>query len=124
MEPALDTESRQRKSDPCPPKVCDRRLRRRRICSWRPLASERACLLCRTAGVCTHDGPGLSELVTGTLAGVPRRRAERLVENALLRQPLIALGRRTQTPRLTRREWLSLVFLARWVPNEKQVLPI
>ena len=43
---------------------------------------------------------------------------------ALLRQQLIVLGRNTKTPRLTWRERLSLVFLARWVPNWKQVLQI
>jgi putative transposase len=37
---------------------------------------------------------------------------------------LIVLHRNTKTPRLTRRERLSLVFLARLVPNWKQVLQI
>jgi len=43
---------------------------------------------------------------------------------ALLRQQLIVLGRNTKTPRLAWRERLSLVCLARWVPNWKQVLQI
>jgi putative transposase len=68
--------------------------------------------------------PARSNLVTGTLADLPRSRAELLAENALLRQQLIVLHRRTKTPRLTWREWLSLLFLARWVPNWKQVLRI
>jgi hypothetical protein len=46
--------------------------------------------------------------VTGTLADLPRSRAELLAENALLRQQLIVIRRRTKTPRLTWRERLSL----------------
>jgi len=57
--------------------------------------------------------PARPNLLTGTLA-----------ENALLRQQLIVLRRNTKTPRLTWRERLSLVFLARWVPNWKQVVQI
>jgi len=37
---------------------------------------------------------------------------------------LIVLGRNTKTPWLTSPERLSLIFLARWVPNWKQVLQI
>ncbi len=48
-------------------------------------------------------------LVTSTLADPPRRRAELLVENALLRQQLIVLRRRTKTPRLTSQERLFLL---------------
>ena len=68
--------------------------------------------------------PARPNLVTGTLADLPRSRVELLSENALLRQQLIVLRRTTKTPRLTWRERLSLVFLARWVPNWKQVLQI
>ena len=68
--------------------------------------------------------PARPNLVTGTLADLPRSRAELLAENALLRQQLIVLRRGTKTPRLTWQERLSLVFLARWVPNWKQVLQI
>ena len=68
--------------------------------------------------------PAQSNLVTGTLADLPRSRAELVAENALLRQQLIVLHRKTKTPRLTWRERLSLLFLARWVPNWKQVLQI
>ena len=63
-------------------------------------------------------------MVTGTLADLPRSRAELLAENALLRQQLIVLHRRTKTPRLTSRERLSIVFLARWVANWKHVMQI
>ena len=68
--------------------------------------------------------PAHPNLVTGTLADLPRRRAELLAENAFLRQQLIVLRRNKKTPRLTWRERLSLVFLARWVPNWKQVLQL
>jgi putative transposase len=62
--------------------------------------------------------------VTGTLADLPCHRAELLAENAQLRQQLMVLRRNTKTPRLTWRERLSLLVLARWVPNWKQVLQI
>jgi transposase InsO family protein len=68
--------------------------------------------------------PASANMVTGTLADLPRSRTELLAENALLRQQLIVLHRRTKTPRLTWRARLSLLFLARWVPNWKQVLQI
>jgi|SRR5579859_3483545 len=68
--------------------------------------------------------PARPNLVTGTLADLPRRRAELLPENALLRQQLIVLRRNTTTSRLTWRERLSLLFLARWVPNWKHVVQI
>jgi hypothetical protein len=63
-------------------------------------------------------------LVTGTLADLPRSRAQLLAENALLQQQLIILHRRTKTPRLTWQERLSLLFLAHGVPSWKQVLQI
>jgi hypothetical protein len=50
--------------------------------------------------------PARLNLVTGTLADLPRGRAELLAENALLRQQLIVLHRRVKTPRLTWRERL------------------
>ena len=68
--------------------------------------------------------PARPNLVTGTLADLPRSRAELLAENALLRQPLIALRRNMKTPRLRLSNRLPLIFLARWVPNWKQVLQI
>jgi putative transposase len=68
--------------------------------------------------------PARSNMVTGTLADMPRSRAELLAENVLLRQQLIVLHRRTKTPRLTWRERLSLLFLAHWVANWKQALQI
>ncbi len=68
--------------------------------------------------------PASPNVVTGTLADLPRSRAELLAENALLRQQLIVLHRQVKTPRLTWRERLPFLFLARWVPNWKQVLQI
>ena len=85
---------------------------------WARLSSAASQLLRRLTE------PAHPNLVTGTLADLPRSRAELLAENALLRQQLIVLRRTTKTPRLTWRERLSLVFLARWVPNWKQVLQI
>ena len=44
--------------------------------------------------------PAQSNLMTGTLADLPRNRSELLAENALLRQQLIVLHRQVKTPRL------------------------
>lgn len=68
--------------------------------------------------------PGGPNLVPGTLADLTRCRAELLAENALLRQQLSILHRRTKTPRLTWHERLTLLFLVRWVPNWNQVLQV
>ncbi len=68
--------------------------------------------------------PACPNVVIGTLADLPRGRAELLAENALLRQQLLVLHRQVKTPRLTWRERLSLLFLAHWVPNWKQLLQI
>ena len=53
--------------------------------------------------------PTSSNLVTGTLADLPRRRSELLAKNALLRQQLIVLRRQIKTPRLTGRDRLLLL---------------
>ena len=42
--------------------------------------------------------PARPNLVTGALADLSRHRAELLAENALLRQQLLVLRRRTKTP--------------------------
>src|SRR5829696_7688282 len=68
--------------------------------------------------------PARPNMVTGTLADLPRSRAALLAENALLRQQLLVLRRRTKTPRLMGWERMSLLFLASWVPNWRQVLQI
>ena len=53
--------------------------------------------------------PAQSNLVTVTLADLPRRRTALIAENALMRQQLIVLHRQVKTPRLTWRERLSLL---------------
>ena len=53
--------------------------------------------------------PASPNLITGTLADLPRRRSELLAENALLRQQLIVLHRQVTTPHLTGRDRLSLL---------------
>jgi putative transposase len=68
--------------------------------------------------------PARPNLVTGTLADLPCSRAELLVENALLRQQLIVLRRRTKAPHQPWPERLSLVILACWVPNWNHVLQL
>jgi putative transposase len=62
--------------------------------------------------------------VAGTLADIPRGRSELIAENAFLRQQLMVLHRRFKTPRLTWRDRLSLLLLARWAPNWKLILQI
>jgi hypothetical protein len=59
--------------------------------------------------------PAHPNVMTDTLADLPRTRVELLAENVLLWQQLIILGR-TKTPRLTGRERLSLLFLAPCFP--------
>ena len=81
-----------------------------------------ASVVCRSQFFRRLAKPARPSLLTGTLADLPRSRAELLAENALLRQQLIVLRRHTKTPRLTWSERMSLIFLARWVPNWKQVL--
>jgi len=44
--------------------------------------------------------PAVSNPVTGTLADLPRSRAQLLAENAFLRQQLAILHRQTKTPAL------------------------
>jgi len=68
--------------------------------------------------------PADSNAVTGTLADLPRSRAQLLVENTFLRQQLAVLHRQTKTPRLAWRDRLSLLLLAPWVPNWKSILQI
>jgi putative transposase len=66
--------------------------------------------------------PALVCPVTGTLAYLPRSRAQLLAENAFLRQQLTVLHRQTKTPRHARRDRLSLFLLAPWVPNWRSIL--
>jgi putative transposase len=68
--------------------------------------------------------PAISNPITGTLADLPRNRAQLLAENAFLRQQVAVLHRQTKTPRLAWRDRLSLLLLASWVPNWKSILQI
>lgn len=68
--------------------------------------------------------PARSNPVTGTLADLPRNRAQLLAENAFLRQQLAVLHRQTKTPRLSGRDRLSLLLLAPWVHNWRSILQI
>ena len=67
--------------------------------------------------------PALTNPITGTLADLPRSRAQLLVGNAFLRQQLAVLHRQTKTSRAWR-DHLSLLLLAPWVPNWKSILQI
>jgi len=78
---------------------------------WSRLASTANQLFRRIAR------PACSKLVTGTLADLPRSRAQLLAENALLAQQMVVLHRQVATLPLTRRDRLSLLFRARLVPN-------
>jgi transposase InsO family protein len=64
------------------------------------------------------------KVLTGTLVDLPLTRSELIAENALLRQQLVVLHRQVKTPRLTWRDRLSLLLLARWVPNWQHILQI
>ncbi len=68
--------------------------------------------------------PALSNPLTGTLADLPRSRAQLRAENAFLRQQLAVLHRQTKPPHLTAHDRLSLLLLAPWVPNWKSILQI
>src|SRR5713101_4208706 len=68
--------------------------------------------------------PALSSPLTGTLADLPRSRAQLLVENAFLRQQLAVLHRQTKTPRLSGRDRLSLLLFAPSLPTWKPILQI
>jgi transposase InsO family protein len=68
--------------------------------------------------------PARSNPLTGTLADLPRSRAQLLAENVFLRQQLAVLHRQTRTPQLSKRDRLALLLLARWVPNWKSILQL
>jgi putative transposase len=85
---------------------------------WDPLAKAAHQLFRRVTQ------PALSNPLTGTLADLPRSRAQLLAENAFLRQQLAVLHRQTKTPRLAARDRPSLLLLAPWGPNWKSILQI
>jgi hypothetical protein len=59
-------------------------------------------------------------MVSGEVADLTRSRAELALENMLLRQQLIVLKRQMKRPKLTWREQITLVLLARWVGERWQ----
>lgn len=65
-----------------------------------------------------------SNLFAGTIADLPRSRADLILENALLRQQLIILRRQIKRPHLKKRDRLALVILARLTRFWKQTLLI
>ena len=85
-----------------------------------------ASVICRQPILAPTDRTRPSEPgdgYAGRSPAQPRGTARRRLR-ALLRHQLIVLRRNTKTPWLTWPDRLSLAFLARWVPNWKQVLQI
>jgi transposase InsO family protein len=83
------------------------------------------CLLwtCRSHALAAPQ-PLLQRQAVGMLGDLLRSRSELVAENALLRQQLIVLRRRTKRPRCTRLDRLLLVLLARRVRAWRQALLI
>ena len=63
-------------------------------------------------------------MVGGGVVDVTRSRAELIVENMLLRQQLVVLQRQMKRPKLTWRDRLELLLLARLVVKWKDALKI
>jgi hypothetical protein len=61
---------------------------------------------------------------TGALMGLPRARKDLLLENAFLRHQLMILARQNFRPKITVKDRLRLLFLARLLPNWKSLLRI
>ena len=57
--------------------------------------------------------PTTARLVMSSLADLPRSRTDLIAENAMLRQQLIILNRQVKRPKLSYRDRIRLVFLAR-----------
>jgi putative transposase len=68
--------------------------------------------------------PATSVLLVGILSDLTRSRTDLVVENALLRQQLIALKRQLTRPQLTNPERFRLVFLSHFTAFWKQALHI
>lgn len=75
-----------------------------------------------------HDGiarwmkPHSTSLLLGTIADLARGKSELLVENALLRVPLIILRRQAKRPTCRKTDRILLSLLARMLWTWKQVL--
>ena len=68
--------------------------------------------------------PTTVALALGALSDVSRSRVDLLVENAILRQQVIVLRRQVKRPRLTHKDRLRLVLLARCTKFRAQALHI
>jgi putative transposase len=68
--------------------------------------------------------PAAPDLIPGIFSDITRSRADLVVENALLRQQLIALNRQIKRPQLSNRDRFLLVFLSHFTKFWKQALQI
>ena len=68
--------------------------------------------------------PSTKSVLVGAVGDAMRSKADLLLENALLRQQLIVIGRQVKRPKLTWRDRAWLVVLSSRVKNWKNALPI
>lgn len=68
--------------------------------------------------------PATALLIAGGIADLKRKRADLILENALLRQQLIVLNRQVKRPQLTNADRLRMVILARCTGFWKQAIHI
>ena len=73
-------------------------------------------------GVVRWMKPLSTSLLLGTIADLARGKSELLVENALLRVPLIILRRQVKRPAYKKTDRFRLLFLARMLRTWKQAL--
>jgi putative transposase len=66
--------------------------------------------------------PHSTSLLLGTIADLAKGKSELLVENALLRVPLIILRRQVKRPACRKTDRFLLLFLARMIRSWKQAL--
>lgn len=78
----------------------------------------------RTARLWSRPRRPGSSLAIGCLGDLRRSKSELIAENALLRHQLAILDRRVRRPKLTSRDRLVTVFLARLLPNWRDALHI
>jgi putative transposase len=73
-------------------------------------------------GVVRWMKPYSTSLLLGTIADLAKGKSELLVENALLRVPLIILRRQVKRPACRKTDRFRLLFLARMLRTWKQAL--
>ncbi len=71
-----------------------------------------------------HTRPATGQNSHNTLVALTRSRKALLLENAFLRQQVAILERQVSRPKITRRDRLKLLFLARLLPSWKSLLQI